>query len=388
MIDTIVLTLTNDSFTIADPNKFTPPARWINGIHEFSGVPSKQNPQKREMRSGIYKPYLTLSPRPTSPGTIEPMLKIELSLPKFFYGNNFDELQYKDFKPLIAKLQKVLCEMGVQTTIENLAQASVSAIHYSKNIPLTDGSTPYHYIQKIREAHVKWALDVNMRDYRNEGHCFKWHCNAYEVLFYDKIKDLEKAKQSSKRATEKDSTLQLNLLDAFKKRKKFEVLRMEVRLNKRQKIKQLFNALNINTDLTFKKLFKPALSKKVLLHYLDEIANQRTVLLDYKKFSLESLIAALITSNPRLSLSRLFRLLGLKFALDLTTWRELQNMIPRYGSRSWYYLKADIKNVTLPSVDHSFGFLRHSLLQFSNMNILTFIEETHEQSKSKRTKRI
>jgi len=35
---------------------------------------------------------------------------------------------------------------------------------------------------------------------------------------------------------------------------------MEVRLNKRQKIKQSFNKLGISADLTFKKLFKPAIS--------------------------------------------------------------------------------------------------------------------------------
>jgi len=305
------------------------------------------------------------------------MLKIELSLPKLFFGNNFDELQYKDFTALVSKLQKVLSVMGVQTTIEALAQAPVSAIHYSKNIPLTDGSTPYCYIQKIREANVKQALDINIRDYRNEGHfpSFKWHCNAYEVLFYDKIKDLEKSKQSSKRAIEKDSTLQLHLFEKFQTRNKFEVLRMEVRLNKRQKIKQLFSTLDIKTELTFKKLFKPGISKKILLYYLDEIANRRPILLDFKKTSLKSLIAALITNNPRLSLARLFRLLGLKYALDSATWRELQNMIPKYGSRSWYYLMADMKNVTLPSVDHSLGFLRNSLLKLRCLNFSSFVKE-------------
>ena len=55
------------------------------------------------------------------------------------------------------------------------------------------------------------SLDVNQTDYRNEGHSYKWHCNSYEVVFYDKIKDLEKAKQSEKRAIEKDNAIQLHL---------------------------------------------------------------------------------------------------------------------------------------------------------------------------------
>lgn len=120
-------------------------------------------------------------------------------------------------------------------------------------------------------------MDVNQTDYRNDGHSYKWHCNSYEVIFYDKIKDLEKAKQSGKRAIEKDPSslflskinsrnlklrrtgndLLLNFFKKLKSREKLEVFRMEVRLNKRQKIKQLFEKLNIKNDLTFKKLFKP-----------------------------------------------------------------------------------------------------------------------------------
>ena len=126
--------------------------------------------------------------------------------------------------------------MGVIVDPSLLAAAPISAIHYSKNIPLTDGSTPYHYINKIKEANIQLNLDTNQTDYRNEGHSYKWHCNSYEVVFYDKIKDLEKAKQSDKRAIEKDSALQLNFFPRFAQRKKkLEILRIEVRLNNRKK---------------------------------------------------------------------------------------------------------------------------------------------------------
>ena len=97
--------------------------------------------------------------------------------------------------------------MGVIVSTDTLAQAPVCAIHYSKNIALTDGSIPFHYINKIKEANVRLSLDTNESAYRNDGHGYKWHCNAYEVAFYDKIKDLEKAKQSSKLAIEKDNEI-------------------------------------------------------------------------------------------------------------------------------------------------------------------------------------
>ncbi len=261
MIDTVVLLLPQHAYQITEPDKFVPSARWITGISSSAlhGIQSRQNPTKKELLAGIYKPRLTLFPSANTRNSKEMVLKVELSLPKLFFGNNFEELKGKDWQPLLSKLSSTLDQMGVIVDPLALARAPISAIHYSKNIALTDGSTPYHYINKIKEANIKLSLDTNQTDYRNEGHSYKWHCNSYEVAFYDKIKDLEKAKQSDKRAIEKDNALQLNLFSKFARRKKkLEILRMEVRLNKRQKIKQLFNKLGIKSDLSFKSLFKAA----------------------------------------------------------------------------------------------------------------------------------
>lgn len=118
------------------------------------------------------------------------------------FGNNFDELRLKDFPAVSNKLLATLQTMGIATTAAALAKAPVTTIHYSKNIALTDGSTPHFFISKIKESNITFSLDVNQTDYRNDGHSFKWHCNSYEVVFYDKIHDLMKAKRSSKRSLE------------------------------------------------------------------------------------------------------------------------------------------------------------------------------------------
>lgn len=245
MIDTIVITLTQDMYHLSESAS-------AHLVLQNNGILSKQNPTKKELKHGIYKPRLTLLRRINKYVIHETILKIELSLPKLFFGNNFEELRYKDFLPVVQKLATMLDSMGIIVSADTLAQASVSAIHYSKNIILIDGSTPYHYINKIKEANIKLSLDVNQTDYRNDGHSYKWHCNAYEVAFYDKIKDLEIAKKSSKRAFEKDNTLQLHILNRIQRHKKWEVLRMEVRLNKRQKMKALFHRLSIKADLTLR----------------------------------------------------------------------------------------------------------------------------------------
>lgn len=369
MIDTVVLLLSQGIYQITDPDKFVPNARNFiiansSAIHAFQ---AKQAATKKELCAGIYKPRLTLFYHSRKK---QIMLKIELSLPKLFYGNNFQELKGKDLQPLLQKLSSALDQMGVIADPSFLAAASISAIHYSKNIALTDGSTPYHYIQKIKEANIKLSLDTNQTDYRNEGHSYKWHCNSYEVVFYDKIKDLEKAKQSDKRAIEKDSALQLNLFPRLAQRKKkLEILRMEVRLNKRKKIKQLFNKLGIKSDLSFKSLFKPAISKKILLHYLDELESKRQPLLDYRTANDKDLLAELIFNNPELGSKRIMQMYGLSKALETMNIRELKGMLAKKNQRDWYRLMGDAKKVRLPGIQSPFLAIRKQILKFKSLNL-------------------
>lgn len=396
MIDTIILMLEEESFEIINPDAFTPSARLIKNNFATRGIISKQNPTKKELALGVYKPRLTLfltpcftplhtrtpasfdklrlrqgfgghvrmsGRRQLSP-TSKTMLKIELSLPKLFFGNNFEELTPKQFPELVQKLCSILQTMGIVTDIDTLIRAPVSSIHFSKNIPLTDGSIPYHYISKIEEANIKLSLDINQTDYRNKGHSYKWHSNSYELVFYDKIRDLEQAKKSDKRSIEKDNAIQLHLYEKLHNTKMFEVLRMEARLNNRRKIQQILKKLNIKAQLTFKGLFKTQIARKVLLHYLDEIERARPPLLDFKASNAKSLLVALIFNNQALSPRRILQLYGMKLALEHMSIRELRTMFGTHNKRSWYRLIADMKDVTItqqPISSNPFKVIRDCL---------------------------
>ena len=371
MIDTIILTLDEDSFEVTNPDAFTPSAQWTqNNTYVLRGILSKQNPTKKELVAGIYKPRITLFQRPTPLSITKTVLKVELSLPKLFFGNNFEELTQKQFPELVQKLCTALHTMGIATDVETLASASVSGIHFSKNIPLTDGSIPYHYISKIEQANISLSLDVNQTDYRNKGHSYKWHSNSYELVFYDKIRDLEQAKKSDKRSMEKDNTIQLNLYESLHNKKMFEVLRMEARLNNRRKIEQILKKLGIKVQLTFKGLFKTNIARKVLLHYLDEIERARPPLLDFKANNTKSILVALIFNNQTLSPRRILQLYGMKLAMDHIGMRELRTMFGAYNKPSWYRLVADMKDVGIPSHSsppNSFQVIRDCLKAFKVM---------------------
>ncbi len=375
MLDTIALSLNEGMYYIKDPDRFEPSARWVLGDNASLGgrgyVTSKQNPTSRELKNGYYKPRLTLTNRFNHAGRREAMLKIELSLPKLLFGNNFDELDQSDFEPVTQLLISRLKEMGVLVFTQLLKHASVSAIHYSKNIPLTDGSTPYSYIKKIKEANISLALDVNQTDYRNEGYSYKWHANSYEVAFYDKLKDLQQAKTSEKRTIEKDDALQLGLFDQLTQKKLFEVLRMEVRLNRRQKMKQLFASLGITSDMTYESIFNPAISQKVLLYYLDTIEKQRPAILDYKPVSPNAMLADLVIAN-KITPIRAFQLLGLKQALDTINFRELRTIFAKSSSRSWYRLIAQAKAIKLPVTTSPFRVIRKHITDFKPLRLIDF----------------
>lgn len=368
MLDTIKIQLTSGMFWITDQTLFQKEKQNASRGY-FTLV---QNPSKGELSKGIYKPRLTMTKRFNTTGKRGVTLDIELSAPKLLFHNNYDELKDEDLPLFVEKLRQVLVEMGIKVFSQTLLNAPISAIHYSKNLPLTDGMTPHYLISKIKEAYISLSLDVNQTDYRNDGHSYKMHANSYEVAFYDKLKDLEMANKSEKRAIENDNAIQLNLFETFKERKRLEVMRMEVRLNKRQKIGQLFRTLGIQSELTLKNLFSPTIAQRILLHYLDELESKRLPLFDYKPTSQNSLLADLVINNPNLGVSKIMKLYGLKQAFDSTTPRELRNMFCKYGQRSWYRLIAEAKTIKLPTAKSPFGIVRKHLTRFEPLKLVAF----------------
>ena len=368
MIDTIKMTLGKGMFLITDISKFQ--KEKMNASRGYFTL--VQNPTPNELKGGIYKPRLTLTKRFNYSGRFEPTLSIELSLSKLLFGNNFDELVDEDFDMVTKILVKKLNEMGVKVFTELLKHAPISAIHYSKNIPLTDGSTPHYIISKIKEANIKLSLDINQTDYRNDGHSYKWHANSYEVAFYDKIKDLEMAKKSEKRAIEKDNFLQMNLFESIGKRNKFEVLRMEVRLNQRQKIKHILRRLDILVEPTFEDLFSVSIAQKILIYYMNEIEKNRLPLFDYNANSSKSFLAELIINNPSLGIKKTLQIYGLKQVFNEITPRELRTMFSGYSQRSWYRLISEAKKIHLPISKDPLNVLRENLLDYKPLKLVDF----------------
>ncbi|MDD5432503.1 MAG: hypothetical protein PHO70_05910 [Candidatus Omnitrophica bacterium] len=379
MIDTIVLTLPPELFAITEHNRFDPstkglferPYYTLGGRGNFSCF---QNPTKEEFEKGIYKPRLTATKR-MGKGAFITTLKIEFSIPKLLFGNNFDEVEEHHFDKIVNLLQKRLQEMGVLVFEHVLKSAPVSAVHYSKNIALTDYSTPSAILKELSKINLNQKLDLNQTDFRNEGHSLKFRANYFEISLYDKLKDLKKAKTSEKRAIERDNALQLTLFDDLKPKKPFEVLRMEIRLNNRVKIKQVFKTLNISCEIIFSSLFKKDISQKILLSYLNEIKNGYS-LLAYKPKTMKDFIIDFRMQNPKVKIRKMLQVLGLKMACNDMGIREFRKSTEFYGDYSWYRLKKDLTAYKYPKRQLSvIKPIEKALLDFTPLRLADFEEK-------------
>src|SRR3989338_1442864 len=115
MIDTIVLTLNHDLFSITDHSRFSPstiglyqPPYYRMGKNGF--MKCVQNSTPDELKKGIYKPRLTITRRWGGKSYIT-TLRIEFSIPKLLFGNNFDEVSEADFERIIRRLRLRLDDM-------------------------------------------------------------------------------------------------------------------------------------------------------------------------------------------------------------------------------------------------------------------------------------
>lgn len=378
MIDTIVLSLNHGMFTILDRNKFTPSASCLYdqtngyGLGGRANMKCTQNPTVNELRQGIYKPRLTVTKRLNRLGGYDIPLKIEFSAPKMLFGNNFDELTDNDFQQLVTKLNTRLRDMGVYISADTLANAPVSAIHFSKNIALTDYTLPYTYIKQLTKVNINKRLDTNQTDYRNEGHSFKYRANSFEIAFYDKLKDLQQGMTSEKRTIERDSALQLGLFDQLSKRKPFEVLRMEVRLGKRQKLKQIISNVGLTIEPTFKNLFSQEVAQKVLLHYLVEIENNYPPLLNYEYDNPKQFFSDFLISNPDKKLTSALKYLGMRVLFEDIGVREFRQLIGRYSSNVWYTLNKEMKNLHKDSEKSIFSLLNDCVKNYQPIKLVDY----------------
>jgi len=375
MTDTISLIIDEMNFKILDHKRFSPSSIGIleSPYYDFGGKPYIKctfNPTRKDYSIYPYLPRLTLM-KVVRRGGFSIFLKVEFSIPKLLYGNNFDELVESDFGEVCWKLKEVLLSMGVLINdIKTISYAEVSTFHPSKNIVLSDYSIPLTTIKEIARVNMNKLLDMNQTDYRNGGYSIKCHTNDYEVIFYDKLADLKQAKISDNRAIEKDNFVQLNIFDKVQIDMPFEVLRMEVRLGSKRRIRETLKKLGYDEkDITFIKLFNKRLVQDILMYTVNKMDSDYPVLLKEDFHSNEGFLTQLMISNPKMKYKNCLAMVGARNLLNELGTRNFRNVTDKYDKSNWYRLNKEMKLLSFNKQLSPFANIKEALTIFETVKL-------------------
>lgn len=298
-----------------------------------------RNPIPAERRRGIYRPRLTFVRRLTGIDKTTNELLVEMSLPKLIFGNNFEEVAENDFEIIVNTLAQNLKEMGVLIPVEQIRKASVVKIDLCKNIILPEYVSAVSVIGHIKKADISTIYDIDDTRFRNGGRIFHIHCNASDIAFYDKVADLRQGKISEKRSFEKDNYVQTKLLKKIQQNRR-DVLRMEIRLNGKKKIKAELKAVGVDyVELSFENIFKADLAKDILLSHWNKIFKAIPKLL-IDSDSPEQLFYEIIKNNKMTPQKALAKLGFILLSEQCEDSRQLRNVIEgRFSRSAWIGLR-------------------------------------------------
>lgn len=355
MLDTIVLSIPKGQYTIFDHDKFQPSTEPLFNLN--LPIPRnlavfKQNPTKADKDNGIYKPRLTITNRLTPKGWELP-LRIEFSIPKMIYGDNINEVQETDYPQIADTLIKRLSEMGVKVFRFYLDKAPVSAVHFSKNFALSDYVSASLILKELEKINLNDKLDLSKTHFRNEGRAVYYYASNNHILFYDKLKDTN---APAKRAIDKDRTLQqMSLFETYKKEKRRdEIIRYEVRLNQRQRLKTALKQVGFNEDPTFQAVFNESLAQRVLLDYWGKAIDENMHIFQLSATKTKNILQNIL-KEPKIKLIYAMATLGTKYFTNEEGIKTLKSMIKhRYTNESWYRFNKIVKDIANQSFTTNF----------------------------------
>ncbi len=289
MLDTVSLKIKYPEFQVVKPELFYPELV----IKQGKEIPSTFNYQKsfkkyvqnstfEDRQEDIYKPRLTAYRR-FEDGELNYYLHIEFSIPKILYGNNLQEIIDSEncFKSLIVLLQRKLATMGINASEKAIKNSIATKVHFGKNILLPYPMTVRDVLAELKKADLGRRMEVNTREYRNDGESLYFYTSSHNIIFYDKMKDIEKTRNIS---VDKDKTKSEYGLLQDKLRKTEQVLRLEIRFNSQKSVYSFVSKLLPNKPevITFESIFSEVLWKKAILKTWTDITDKPANQLAFK----------------------------------------------------------------------------------------------------------
>lgn len=192
MIDSVVLKLEDRMFTFVQNGFFD--AETIKHLNNTVSIKTSfSNAYAHIKKQGRYFPIITPMSRTIRRGKDHEKIytiEIQASLPKLLHGTNIWEIQPSDLAAIYIKLKAVLKEVGVDVSIENLREAVLKRVDFSKLVRIHGmyGSAR-QVIKRLSDVGYKQRTEMRHRDYmdKSDGCALKFHNLTQGYCIYDKF---------------------------------------------------------------------------------------------------------------------------------------------------------------------------------------------------------
>lgn len=267
-----------------------------------------RNPTVAEKKQGIYMPRITIIKR-----GYKKQLYIEFSVPKMIFNENVNEVDESMFDEVVSLLQKRLLEIGINSSIEVLKHAEVVTMHPAKNIQLQSGYTSSFIISELSKVNVDKRLDVSGFDFiRSNGRSLQFYTKEHSFVIYDKMADLT---ASRTKAIDKDKTnKQLDIYKILNEKQGYnEILRFEVRLCTKPKVREMLAKVGYTDEITFEKIFNKDICQRLVYYYWSKFITMNTLSLYDIEDSPQKMYQKLRLTYPEMTARKIIYLYGLSF---------------------------------------------------------------------------
>ncbi len=368
MIDSVVLQLEQGEFSFVENGFFD--ATNIKQLNStvsvktlFSNFYKKIKTQKR------YFPMITPKVQTIRRGrdfekvyTIE----VQVSLPKLLYGTNLWEITEVDLPTIYTRLQAVLKEAGVGVEIENVKNAVLKRVDFSKllRLPSIYGSARA-VIKQFSSMGKKQRTEWRLRDYidDSDGCALKYHNLTQGYCIYDKFGEV---------IANGFTNIEEEWIEWMKEHKqKRNLIRFEFSLQRQQSLDAFLRRRieGKKKDFTLADVMNIELAKKILLEVFDTtFDNQFACIVTLAEMRENEIERKLIEKNLTLDKHAKLSYLVNK-AVKIGVQAVLTELKGRYGESTCHRFKKDIIEITSEVGE----------IQGETPHLILYLREKHEQ---------
>jgi len=269
MIDSVVLNLYDDQFELRQNNK-------LDGKKNQQGrgftISSEYCEKyiKDLKKQGIYCPSITKAIKTNPAIGARRTLEIQVSLPKLIYGSNLFEVDSEDLNKIYDALLSRLDDLGIITTKEQLKQAVIRRVDFSKVVKLPEYlGTADKVVEDISKFNYKSSSDYNFHKYYNgdHGRCVKFWNSTQGYVIYDIIGNI-----LSNGFTKTEITINEGYRAGKVKR---TALRLELSLERKDSFEAVVRSkagyIEKKRDFYLEDIFDESLARKILLDVFNKV---------------------------------------------------------------------------------------------------------------------